>query len=73
MSVNHVQSNMWVAILHRFVAVLIIIKTELEKCQTFIPGNVMSIKNNFMVTLTLRDTMRWRTGRLLSLIGLKMF
>ena len=45
----------------------------LEKCQKFIQRNVMSIRSNFTVTLTLRDTMGWRTGRLLSLIGLKMF
>ena len=57
----------------RSVAVLMIIKVRLEKCQRFIPRNVMSIKNNFTVTLTLRDTMGWRTGGLLSSIGLKMF
>ena len=73
MSVNHVQSSMWVALLHCSVAILIIIKAGLEKCQKFISRNVMSIKNNFMVTLTLRNTVGWRTGRLLSLIGLKMF
>ena len=28
----------------------------LEKCQKFIPRNVMPIKNSFTVTLTLRDT-----------------
>ena len=38
-------------------------KSEARK--KFIPRNVMSIKNNFTVTLTLRDTMGWRTGRLL--------
>ena len=47
-------------------------KSALEKCQKFIPRKVMSIKNNFIVTLTLRDTTEWQTGRLLSLIGLKM-
>ena len=36
-------------------------KSEARK--KFIPRNVMSIKNNFTVTLTLRDTMGWRTGR----------
>ena len=48
-------------------------KRRLEKSQKFIPRNLMSIKNNFNVTLTEMDTMLWRTGRLLSLIGLKMF
>ena len=48
-------------------------KRRLEKCQKFISRNLMSIKNNFTVTLTEMDTMLWRTGRLLSLIGLKMF
>ena len=52
---------------------LIIIKLVIEKCQKFIPINIMSIKNNFIVTLTVRDTVGWRAGRLLSLIGLKMF
>ena len=56
-----------------FVVYLIIIKLVLEKCQKFIPINIMFIKNNFIVTLTLRDPMGWRAGRLLSLIGLKMF
>ena len=64
---------MWVVLLHRSVAILIIIKLGLEKCQKFIPVNEMSIKNNFTVTLTVRDTMGWRNGRLLSLIGLKIF
>ena len=52
---------------------LINIKLVIEKCQKFIPINIMSIKNNFIVTLTVRDTVGWRAGRLLSLIGLKMF
>ena len=52
---------------------LIIIKLVIEKCQKFIPINIMSIKNNFIVTLTVRDSVGWRAGRLLSLIGLKMF
>ena len=73
LSVNHVLSSMWVVLLHRSVAILIIIKAGLQKCQKFIPRNDMSIKNNFIVTLTLRDTMGWRSGRLLSLIGLKRF
>ena len=64
---------MWVVLLHRSVTILIIIKLGLEKCQKFIALNEMSIKNNFTVTLTLRDTMGWRNGRLLSLIGLKIF
>ena len=64
---------MWVVLLHHSVAILIIIKLGLEKCQKFIALNEMSIKNNFTVTLTLRDTMGWRNGRLLSLIGLKIF
>ena len=46
-------------------------KSEARK--KFIPRNVMSIKNNFTVTLTLRYTMGCRTGRLLSKIGLEMF
>ena len=57
LSVNHVLSSMWVVLLHRSVAVLIIIKVRLERCQKCIPRNVMSIKNNFIVTLTMRDTM----------------
>ena len=48
-------------------------KSGLEKCQKFIPRNVMSIKNNLIVTLTLRNTMGWRTGRLLSMMSLKLF
>ena len=52
---------------------LINIKLVIEKCQKFIPINIMSIKNNFIVTLTVRDTVGWRAGRLLSRIGLKMF
>ena len=59
--------------IHSSVAVLIIMKVGREKCQNFIPKNVMSIKNKFIVTLTLRATVGWRTRRLLSLIGLKMF
>ena len=35
--------------------------------------NVMLIKNNFIFMLSLRDLIGWKTGRLLSLIGLKMF
>ena len=66
-------TRMWVVLLHCSVAVLIIAKVGPEKCQKFIPRNVMSIKNNFTVTLTLRDTVGCRTGRLLSSIGLKMF
>ena len=42
---------MWVVLLHHSVAVLIITKVGLEKCQKFIPRNVMSIKNNFIVTI----------------------
>ena len=64
---------MWVALLHRSVAVLIILKAGLEKRQKFIPRNVISIKKNFIVALTLWGTMGWRAGRLLSLIVLKMF
>ena len=63
LNVDHVLSSMWVALLHHSVAVLIIIKVGLEKYQKFIPRNVMSIKKNFIVTLTLRVTMGWRTGR----------
>ena len=70
---NQLLSNMWVVLLRRSVAFLIIIKAGLEKCQKFIPRNAMSMKNNFIVTLTVRDTMGWRIGRLLSLIGLKTF
>ena len=45
---------MWIVVLlHHSVAVLITVKVGLEKCQKFIPRNVMSIKNNFIVTLTL--------------------
>ena len=51
---------MWVVLLHRSVAVLIITKVGLEKSQKFIPRNFMPVKNNFTVTLTLRDTMGWR-------------
>ena len=60
LSVNHDLSSMWVVLLHRSVAVLIIIKVGLEKSQKFIPRNLMPVKNNFTVTLTLRDTMGWR-------------
>ena len=73
LSVNHVLSSMWEVLLHRSVAVLIIIRAGLEKCQKVIPRNVMSIKNSFIVTLTFRNTMGWRTGRLKSLTELKMF
>ena len=73
LNVDHVLSSMWVVLFQRPVALLIIIKVGLEKCQTIIPRNVMSIKNNFIVTLILRGTMEWGTRRLLSLIGLKMF
>ena len=44
--------------------------TRKVSIKKFMPINVMSITNNFTVTLTLRDTTRWRTGRLISLIGL---
>ena len=44
---------MWVVPLSRSVPVLIITKVGLEKCQKFIPINIMSIKNNFIVNLTL--------------------
>ena len=64
---------MWVVLLDRSVDVLIIIKVGIEKCQKFIPRNKMSIKNNFIVTLILRDTMAWKTRRLISFIGLKIF
>ena len=57
----------------RFIVVLIIIKAGLENCQKFIQRNVMSIKNNFIVTLNLKGTMEWWTGIFLSLIVLKMF
>ena len=46
---------MWVVLLHGSVAVLIIIKVGLEKCQKCIPRNVMSIKNNFIVTLKVQS------------------
>ena len=72
LSVNHVLSSIWVVLLHRFVPILIIIKVGLGKYQSSIPINVTSIKNNFIITLNLRDTVGWRTGILLSLIGLKM-
>ena len=48
-------------------------KSWARKVSKVYPKNVMCIKNNFIVTLTLRDTMGWSTGRLLSLIGLKSF
>ena len=48
---------MWVVLLHHSVAV---IKVGLEKSQKFIPRNLMPVKNNFTVTLTLRNTMGWR-------------
>ena len=64
---------MWVVLLDRSVDVLIIIKVGIEKCQKFIPRNKMSIKNNFIVTLILRDTMAWKTRRLILFIGLKIF
>ena len=55
---------MWVVVLvHPSVAVLIIMKVWLEKYQKFIPRNIMSNKNNFILTL---DAMGWRTGRLQS-------
>ena len=73
LSVNHVLSSMWVVLLHCSAAILIIIKVRQEKCQKFIPRIVMSIKNNFTITLTLTDTLGCRTGRLLSSIGLKVF
>ena len=50
-------------------ALIIIIKVGLEKSQKFIPMHVMFIKNNFIITLTLKDTMGRRTGRLLSRRG----
>ena len=50
LKVNHVLSSIWVVLLHHSVAVLIIIKVGLEKCQKFIPRNVMSIKNSFTGT-----------------------
>ena len=46
-----------------------IIKVELEKCQKFIPINVMFIKNDFIIILILRDKIGLRTGRLLFLIS----
>ena len=60
LNVDHVLSSIWVVLLHRSVAALIIIKVGLEKRQKFISRNVMSIKNNFIITFTLRDTMGWR-------------
>ena len=42
---------------YNYKSVLITIKVRLEKCQKFIPINVMFIKKNFIVTVTLRDTM----------------
>ena len=63
--VDHALSSLWVVLLYHFVPI--------EKYQKLIPRNVMSIKKNFITTLTLMDTMGWMTGRLLSLIGLKMF
>ena len=72
-NVIHVLSSIWIVLLHRSVPFLVIIKVGLEKCQKFIPINAMSVKNNFIVTSTLRDTKGWRTGRSLLLIGLKMF
>ena len=49
-------NQFWIKLLHCSIPVLIIIKVGLEKCQKFIPRNLMSIKNSFTVTLTLRDT-----------------
>ena len=65
LNVDHVSSSMWVVLLHHSV--------PLKKCQKLIPSNAISIKNKFIATLTPMDTMRWRTGKLISLIGLKMF
>ena len=48
-------------LLHLSMVVLITTKVKLRKCQKFIPRNVMSIKGNFIVTLTLTDTIGWRT------------
>ena len=41
-----------------FIAVLIIKKAWLEKCLKFIPRNIMSIKNNFIVTLGSQSTLK---------------
>ena len=54
-----------------FRTVLVTVKVGLEHCQKFIPANVMFIKNKFIVTLTLKDTVEWRIGRLVPLTGLK--
>ena len=48
LSVDHVLSSMWVVLLHCSV--------PLEKIQKIIPRNVMSIKNNFIATLTPMNT-----------------
>ena len=65
---------MWVVLLIALPApVSVIIKLGLEKTRNFISINIMFIKNNFVVTLTLKDTMGWRAGRSLSLTGLRMF
>ena len=63
LNVDRVLSRMWVVLLHCPVL--------LEKFQKLIPRNVMSIKNNFIATLIPMDTAGWRTGRLLSSVGLK--
>ena len=60
LNVDHVLSSIWVVLLNDSV--------PLEMSQKLIPRNVISIKSNFISTLTLMDTMRWRTGRLMSLI-----
>ena len=51
LSVNNIVSSMWVVLLHHSVPLLIVIKVGLEKYQTFIPINVMFIKNNFIAIL----------------------
>ena len=65
---------MWVVLLIALPApVSVIIKLGLEKTRKFISINIMFIKNNFVVTSTLKDKMGWRAGRSLSLTGLRMF
>ena len=59
---------MRVVLLHRSVPVLIIIKVGARKVPTAYPNKCNVYREHF-----LKETMRWRPGRLLSLIRLKTF
>ena len=48
-------------------------KSGTRKLSKVYPKKCNLYQNNFIVTLTPKDTLGWRTGKLLLLIGLKMF